>query len=186
MLVLFRSFVRLNLLPATTTPRAYKPYVNLFMTKSAVYIPCFLRLNLPPSYNPPLCLQTRCKFCYDKICRINPMLFTLKSGSQLQPRPSAYKPRHCAYKTLALFRTHSFTMVFVGICLHSASPECLCSRCLHFSGRTHLLWFSLIFAHILHPQSASAVGACTFPDELIYYSFPQYLPTFCIPRVPLQ
>ena len=98
-------FLRLNLLPATTTHRVYKPYVNLFKTKSAVYIPCFLRLNLPPSYNPPLCLQTLCNFCYDKNCRVNPMPFTPKSGSQLQPRPSAYKPRHCAYKTLPLCLT---------------------------------------------------------------------------------
>ena len=63
----------------------------------------------------------------------------------------------------ALFRTHSFAIVFVSICTHSAFPECLCSRCLHFSGRTHLLRFSYVFAYILHPQSAFAVGVCTFP-----------------------
>ena len=71
-------------------------------------------------------------------------------------------------------------MVLLCICIHSASPECLCSRRLHFSERTHLLCFCYVFAYILHPQSASAVSGCTFPNALIYYCFAMYLHTFFV------
>jgi len=34
---------------------------------------------------PPLCLQTLCKSFQDKICCIDPMLFYIKSASELHP-----------------------------------------------------------------------------------------------------
>ena len=92
------------------------------------------------------------------------MLFTPKSGSQLQPRPSAYKPRHCAYKTpplcLTVWRAEGLSY---GTSIDASRFKETCA--------------------ILLSKRLSHVG-CS--GRVIYSGFAMYLHTFCIPRVPLQ